>query len=1244
MSAPSRATAVIGVAFELPRARTWTDLVDLLASGRDTIRPLPEQRAKVTGVDRGPADREAGWIDDIAGFDHRFFGMSRAEAEVTDPRQRRALELAVLAIGDAGYSPEELRGVRVAVHIAANGGPRPGLYDLLPPDVREKGPAWVGNLHANAAGRISYLLDLRGPALAIDTACSSFLVALHEARAKLATGEVDLALVGGFSLHLGAAPQRADDGHGLGVESPRDRCRPFDQSADGACYGEGGGFVLVKRLADAERDGDAVHCVLRGSAVNQDGGRGSGLTAPSPVAQTEVIRAAWNDAAVDPATIGYIEAHGTGTRIGDPIEIQGLADAFDGVRHPDGCVISSVKANFGHLSAMAGFAGLLSVLARFRARAFFPTAGFTAPNPLLPLDGAPIRVADRLSNWERGGTPRRAGVSSFGLSGTNAHLVVEEYVPRPREDAVGPRVLVLSAPSPELLREHVETTRRSVDPAAFDLGGAARVSTEGRVHFDHRCGWRVADGGELVARLESAVSDEFAAAEPAQVVFAFGGGGVDRSDVDGLATAHPGVRRLVREVGDHGVDSRTVLRLIGGHEVLADFGIHPDLVLGHGAGVGAARYARGEVDVRTALGVAADHRDAEPPDRQRLAQALAGLERPLVVDLGPGSPLSEALAEVLPADRIVAVDVGADPAARFEEILLALFLSGRNPRWRAVPDSRPRRRAHLPVAPLDRTPCWPGADEIRATPDDDDPDAVVLAVVREVLKEPGLILSDDFLDAGGNSINGVGVVIRLNERFGTDIDVLDLFDCSDLADLAALVRSRIPDVLAAEPAARGDGADHGPLSGQQTAIWAAAQLADDEAAYVVPGVLLFDGEVDAAVLTERVNALVARHPMLRAVVEDGADGPEQRVRPALAVPLATDRLDLRHVAREDLRAELRDRLTPLVCAPVDPYEGPAARFSLLRLDCSDHERAALLMSFHHLFFDGWSWRAVFAELAGAPVPPARTYLDHVDGQRATAASARGGTLRDFWSNYLHEAPAEVDLGPAVRNGGGTPGGSVTTTVPDAIREGLVRFAKDERVTPQMVLLSAWSALLWRLAGQRDLPIATPTAGRAPADEHVVGCYVTTVLTRVRVRPDRPLRELLTEVRASTLAALAHQELPTDEVLRAARRPAGSSGQISNVLFDYQSGVEPLRRLGADGPPVELLDVGPVGAKFALNLSCVDYDDRLDVRLEHADAGAAGLLDDFVALLGRITDPDATLLNLFGEHHQSPSPDVPDFRF
>ncbi|WP_066972675.1 condensation domain-containing protein [Streptomyces sp. NRRL F-4489] len=1240
--------AVIGVAFEFPQAADWAALTALLRGGGHTMRPMPAHRAERTGLTPTPEDRTGGWIEDITGFDHRYFGLSRAEAQLIDPRQRRMLRLAVRAIGAAGYAPGELAGTDTAVLVGGYGAPHPSLFNLLPPEERRAGPATTGSLHAYAAGRISYHLDLRGPAQVIDTSCSSFLVALHEARWKLARGESDLALVGGYELVLGPVPRHADTADdGLGVLSGTGHCRPFDTAADGTTHGEGGGFVLVKRLADALRDGDTVHAVLRGSAVNQDAGRSTGLTAPSPAAQGEVVAAAWRDAEVAPADIGYVEAHGTGTRIGDPIEIQGLAAAFGpdftGVRP-----VSSVKGNLGHLGCMASFAGLVRVLAQFRAGEIFPTAHFTAPSDLLALDGTPLRIADRAEPWPAPRGPRIAGLSSFGLSGTNAHMVIEQGPGAPDRAGDGPaaerplsrRPVVLSAPTGQGLRDQLRALRDVVaaDLDGFDLPAASETLTVGREHFAHRYAVAVRDAAELLDRLDAALHGR---GEPAQLppagplVLAVGDlADADPAELREQADAHPAFADVLTAAeahlapGEGNAAQRALVALVGARAVQTAAGLVPDLVLAHGLGKAAVRVAGGaslaaELDALAEPGPA-----VAPPDTAALDAALASRGgHPLVLDLAPGSALSALL-----AGRAAAVAVADSPAAA----LCLAYERGRDLDWRAALGRAPRRRVELPVPALAEEHCWPrtaetapAADpEPAPVPERDVAEAelgieeTVLALARDVLKEPGLAPDDDFFDAGGNSLNGTQLVARLNERYGTGIEVLDLFDLPSLAALAAHVAELAPQepeltvAVSEEPAAP----DSGPLSGEQTAIWAADRLDPDSGAYNVPAAFLLDRPADPGDLAARLAALVRRHPMLRAHLRDTDDGPRQHVVPPERAQIPLERLDwdlTAHTA-DDGQGALLARLRDEVARPLDPYAQLPARHQLIRVRFADAERDVLMLTHHHLFVDGWSWRILFADLAGTSgeTTGTRTFLDHVGEQRALLDSPKGEELAAFWSRYLAGAPQTELPGPA-----GT-GGRAELPLDDQLAERIRELATAERCTPHMVLLAAWVALQWRITGERDITVAVPAAGRTAADEPVVGNYATTLVVRVQVRPDEPFAALLAAVREASLTTLAHQGLPTDRLRRLAR--PGSARPLAATMFGFNGDVEPLRALAAGGPGVELLDVGQGAATFPVQLSVLEYGARLRATAQYAPGGPAGdrvrgWLDDYRALLGRLAE-------------------------
>lgn len=1340
------AIAVIGVAFELPGCPDWAALTTLLRHGRDAMHRFPDERAEATGVARSATDRDGGWIDDITGFDYRYFGLAKAEAELIDPRQRRMLQLACRTIGHAGYAPAELAGTNTAVLVGGYGAPHPSLSDLLPAEEQHSGQAKTGSLHAYAAGRIAYHLDLRGAAQVVDTACSSFLVALHEARWKLARGESDLALVGGYELVLGALPQRSADG--MGVLSPVDRCRPFDASADGTTYGEGGGFVLLKPLDAALRDGDTVHAILRGSAVNQDARRGAGLTAPSPQAQTEVIAAALRDAEISAAAIGYVEAHGTGTKIGDPIEIQGLLDAYAGQLDDSGPAVSSIKANVGHLGSMAAFAGLVRILAQFRAGEIFPTAHLEQPNPLLDMDGAPLHIADRAEPWT--GDTRYAAISSFGLSGTNAHMIVQ--APEPTESAsatsADTQVVVLSARNSAGLRAQVQALHDQIaaDPSSFDLTTAAAVLSVGREHFAHRHAWLVHDAKDLLEQLADTLTapsgNQQRPPDPTPVVVALG----DITDVppdqlQATADAFPAFARIVASAKarvaetDWTPTQRGLIWLIGTHQVLTEAGIKPDLLLTHGIGATAARVAGGDEDLPTAL--AAEIVAPRPPRADALTKAMSGLPaNPVIIDPAPGTELSTLLTDH------PSTAVASTPA----DALRHLYLAGHQLNWRGALGQSLHRRLELPVAPMAEVHCWPtvatpatptvgatsaGAPSnaaapptatpasgsaspvIGAVPDDasstdtapagtpattaapptntatttasDAPQhsalsvaEVVIALAREVLKEPALQPEDDFFDVGGTSLNGAQWVARINERFGTDLGVLDLYDYQDLGETAAAVAELVGETPSAtmqddanatqdipataldgstatsrgqahdEPdttidpltaaydgrthdgptavsSAGGSRADEGPLSGQQLAIWAADRLDPDTGAYNVPAALLLDGKVDSAALIERLRGVVARHPMLRARIVDTVDGPRQVVTPVdeAQVQLTARVLDLTGVAAAEGRAELLDRLREVVAEPLSPY-GPSSRYLLVRAKFRDGEQQVLLPIFHHLFVDGWSWGLLFAELGGDPsaLPtPERRYVDYVADQQALLDGPAGADLIDFWSGYLSGAPYVPLPADQVTSEMSDGTGELALPIDSARAARLRELARRERCSLNTVLLAAWMTLLRQITGEQDVCVAFPAAGRKPIDEPVVGNYATTLVVRTTVQPEQSITALLTAVRIASLRALDHQDLPTDRLRRLAR--PNSADPLASTMFTVTSDVEPLRRLGSDGPAVELLDVGQGGAAFPIAVTVLEYGSQLRCRLQYDPTmfranTIRAWADAYQALLDRLT--------------------------
>lgn len=503
MSTPH--VAIIGMGCRFPGASSPEQFWDNLVHGVESVTFF----GPVTPTDAGYEVHAAGILDDVAGFDAALFGLSAREAERMDPQHRVWLECAWEAAERAGYDPRRLPG-RTGIFAGA-GFNEYLIRNLVPSALHDDLSLLLSNEPSFLPSRLAYLLGCTGPAVSVSSACSTSLVAVHLAVQALLADECDTAIAGGVRI---TTPQRRPYRHEPGgIGSPDGHCRAFDREANGTVGGNGAGAVVLRRLDDALADGDPVAAVILGSAVSNDGARRVGFTAPGVDGQRCAIREAQVLADVPPDSIGMIEAHGTATALGDPVEFEALAAAFrQGTARQGFCALGSVKTNIGHLDAAAGIAGLIKTVLALQHRVIPPSLHFHEPNPRIDLANSPFFVNAAARPWPD--ATRRAGVSSFGMGGTNAHLVLESAAePQPDAaggDAGGPWPLLLSARSEAAVRrlardlaDHLErerppladvaytlalapkrTARTRADRHSAALAGAARRAWRGRARRD----------------------------------------------------------------------------------------------------------------------------------------------------------------------------------------------------------------------------------------------------------------------------------------------------------------------------------------------------------------------------------------------------------------------------------------------------------------------------------------------------------------------------------------------------------------------------------------------------------------------------------------------------------------------------------------------------------------------------------------------------------------------------------------
>ncbi|MEM6402391.1 MAG: polyketide synthase, partial [Cyanobacteria bacterium P01_D01_bin.116] len=453
--------AIIGMAGKFPGAENIGEFWQNLQEGVESISFFTEQELETSGIDTANLSdssyvKAKPLLKDIEFFDACFFNCSPKEAEVTDPQQRLFLECALQALEVSGYGSDHS-----SIGVYAGSSMSSYLLNLyFNPDILGlEEMISIGNNNHSLSTRTSYKLNLKGPSINIQTYCSTSLVAVHTACQSLLNYECDIALAGGVSIRV---PQKSGYNYQQeGILSPDGHCRAFDAKAQGTIFGNGLGIVVLKRLEDALVDGDYIHAVIKGSAINNDGSLKASYTAPSVDGQADVIVEALSNAGIEPDTVTYLEAHGTGTFIGDPIEIAALTQAFRTKTQKKGfCAIGSVKTNIGHLDSAAGVSSLIKAILALKHKQIPPSLHFEQPNPQINFDNSPFYVNTQLSQWETNGTPRRAGVSSFGFGGTNAHVILEE----------APTIEASSSSRPYQLLLLSAKTSTALDTATVQLG------------------------------------------------------------------------------------------------------------------------------------------------------------------------------------------------------------------------------------------------------------------------------------------------------------------------------------------------------------------------------------------------------------------------------------------------------------------------------------------------------------------------------------------------------------------------------------------------------------------------------------------------------------------------------------------------------------------------------------------------------------------------------------------------------
>lgn len=830
--------AIIGIGCRFPGGQSAEEFWYTLSNGIDTIEEVPADRwdwREYYSEDPYKLNKSnskwGGFIKDIDQFDANFFGISRKEAELMDPQHRLILEVAQEALENAGYAGDQLNGTRTGVFLAGS------MNEYLKPEMVNEAFVVVGNNTSMIPNRISFLFNLRGPSMYIDTACSASMVSVHEAIKSILHGESDLAIAGGVSLML--EPERYVSLSKMSILSAEGRCKVFDQDADGFVPGEGAGVVILKPLAKALEDGDHIHAVIKGSAVNH-GGKAMGFTAPNPIAQQELIKEAIENAQVSPETISFIETHGTGTNLGDPIELKALKNVF----HPydlskNSVAIGSVKSNIGHLGEAAGVASLIKVVLALKHKQIPPSIHFHTPNPKLGIEDSPFYVNQELVDWNPASHVRRAGISSFGMGGTNAHLILEEAPEvkkvRSKQADASPKLLAISAKTKTALKKRIEDLYYYLEKnPELSLTDVCYTANIGRAHFQHRLSLTVSSLEELVDRLKDLIEQpDFPSSEAdyynytqekecKNVLLYLG------EDDDGLHAisrhfyqTNGDFRRLIHECQEY-IDE-PIAFLLGSPTAYLDeklkFVIAYCLgkvfcswtsvdIKGFGVGSIVAKCLLDQMTIQEALDVLSneDTFNREASFEIEITQESNYMIVPIAVNQNQWDALNQVESTVVLSDKDSMLELAAQ-----------LYVYGARLNWDSLDPVEGKRRIELPLYPYERQRYWyeneqqekmlqtkvVESSDHELTSKSTEPVTVVQKVMlsqeeieehlifalRKVLKNDELELDaeTDFFDIDLDSLSGVEVINYMSEITKVKIDPAFIFQYPTVHELAQYI-------------------------------------------------------------------------------------------------------------------------------------------------------------------------------------------------------------------------------------------------------------------------------------------------------------------------------------------------------------------------------------------------------------------------------------------------------------------------
>lgn len=1251
--------AVIGMHGRFPGAENVETLWNNIVEGKESIISFTDEELLQSGISREEFTDEnyvnaKGYLENVEYFDANFFGYSQKEANSMDP-QIRLLHMCVWnALEDAGYDSYTYKG-KIGL-FAGSGSNVPWMMKFFDRrnDALSAFDAMTMNDKDFLTTKVSYKLNLKGPSMNVQTACSTSLVAIHQAVKCLLSNESDIAVAGGVSISY---PRKEGYAWHQGMIYSKDgHCRPFSKDSSGTVSGNGCAVVVLKRLSKAIEDNDHIYAVIKGSAINNDGIDKIGYTAPSIAGEKDVIRRALNRADVSPTDIQYVEAHGTGTELGDPIEIEALSKAWNTTER-NYCSVGSIKANIGHLDAAAGVAGFIKAVQVIKNRVIPPMINFKGINPRINIDDSPFYITKNSKPIKDVETVH-AAVSAFGIGGTNAHVILGECKQKQKSDkSSNTNILVFSAKTAEALENTSKKVLDYVEDNNLNLSDVAYTLQFGRSNFDYRKAYVVT--GDEIENDFSNVSlckpndrtlnegDEVVLRLPEKLI-SVANDLYDNNDNGFCVLFNKYLEQVLDNLRYN--ERISVENILKGNEcenptenhyavfavlyaissLLYRVGVRPDVICGGYIGKLCGNVMTGRISLDDAVDIIRDN----DVDSNAVDNCNKNAEEDSTV---------EVIDDTSFADNYFVLDIGnlgeSITVEKLCNLVGVIWTSGIKVDWNVFYGDTARAKLSLPGYVFDKVKydsdvVFSNAIET-ITEETNNSSNIVLndetikaefsKIWLEVLGAENPEYTDDFFDLGGDSLNAVLMTSLIKKKLDINMPVSEVFNSMQYGKILQWL---IDNISSSTSEADSDikiaivpKKPYYETSSAQKRMYAVNQLAKNDLSYNLASVFCVEGILDKERLEKAFTLLAKRHDSFRTSFGIAGDQVVQFVNDDV-IPF----VNFRNVDKANIDEEIVKSIKPFNLAVA-----PLIRVEFISVSDTQHY---LIVDMHHIISDQSSIDILMREFSmiysDKTLPEIKVrYIDFAAWQNQLLRSGEIDKQLNYWKKEF-----EDDI-PALEFPTDYPRNQLTTnkgklihfTINDASCKKISEFSKQQHITPYMLMMATLNVLLWKYTAKKDIVVGTAVAGRRTSElNDIVGMFVNMLPIRTKIDPSLQVSEYLQYIKEKMLSAFEAQDCQFEMLLDALN---ANNNLQNNPMFDV---VINYVNMGTDEFGISGLNLKPymsddISTKYDLTLTIVENDNKYSLDIEYStglfSADKINLLGErFVALIETIIDNNA----------------------